>query len=45
MIILDYEKLGQIICRLEKMACHEHLCHKSVGELSLGQYSTDSSAE
>ena len=29
MIILDHEKLGQIICGLEKMACHEHLHHKS----------------
>ena len=45
MIILDYEKLGQIICHLEKMALHEHLCHKSEGELCLGQYATDSLTE
>ena len=45
MIILDYEKLGQIICRLEKMAWHEHMCHKSEGELRLGQYTRDSLTE
>ena len=44
MIILDYEKLGQIICCLEKMAWHEHLCQKREGELRLGQYTTDSLA-
>ena len=34
MIILDYEKLGQIICGLEKMAWHEHLHHKSEKQLT-----------
>ena len=45
MIILDYEKLAQNICCLEKMAWHEHLCHNSEGQLPLGQYTTDSLAE
>ena len=36
MIILDYEKLDQIICGLEKMAWHEHLHHKSEGHYPLG---------
>ena len=45
LIILDYGKLDQIICGLEKMAWHEHLHHKSEGQLPPGQYTTDSLAE
>ena len=43
MIISDYEKLGEIICGLEKMAWHEHLHHNSEGQLHAPQqYTTDS---